>query len=147
MIWTEQTFNIKTMKQFSDKNLAGLLKEKNTATIRTYLEDLSEKEKGIAFEGFLAELYQGSGWLVELKGGRGDKGADILLYHPKTPSKASYIIQAKNHSKPLTFDQTKIELIKFEEQSAKKNESRQSGTDLPLTVISLLPILHSKFEN
>lgn len=113
------------MKQFSDKRLLELLKEKNAATIRTCLESLSEKEKGAAFEGFLADLYQGNGWLVELKGGRGDKGADIILYHPKTSSKASYIVQAKNHSKPLTFDQTKIELIKFEEQSAKKYDCRQ----------------------
>jgi hypothetical protein len=83
------------MKQFSDKKLFELLKEKNAATIRIFLESLSEKEKGTAFEGFLADLYQGNGWLVELKGGRGDKGADIILYHPKTPSKASYIVQAR----------------------------------------------------
>ena len=30
-----------------------------------------------------------------------DAGADILLYHPKTPSSVSLIVQAKNHNTPL----------------------------------------------
>ncbi len=108
-----------------DDKLLDLLKSRNAAAIKSQLNELPEKEKGRAFELFLAELYHGNGWLVETKGGRGDQGADILLYHPKTPTKASYIIQAKNHSKPLTFDQTKIELIKFEEQSAKQYDCQQ----------------------
>ncbi len=105
--------------------LLELLKSRNYAAIRSELQVLPEKEKGRAFELFLAELYQGNGWLVEVKGGRSDHGADIQLYHPKTPTKSSYIIQAKNHSKPLTFDQTRLELIKFEEQAARKYDCQQ----------------------
>ena len=57
--------------------------------------------------------------------GRGDAGADILLYHPKTPSKVSLIVQAKNHAIPLTFDQTKIELVKFEQQAVPRYNCQQ----------------------
>jgi len=86
--------------------------------LKSLLGALPSKEKGNVFEAILAELYRGNGWLVQQQGGRGDAGADILLYHPKTPSTVSLIIQAKNHSLPLTLDQARIELIKFEEQSA-----------------------------
>ena len=113
------------MRHLTDSNIQKLLKAKEAAAVKGYLEALPEKEKGDVFEKLLAELYHGNGWLVDVKGGRSDKGADILLFHPKTPAKPSYIIQAKNHSKPLTFDQTKIELVKFEEQAAKKYDCSQ----------------------
>ncbi|MEI6702739.1 MAG: DEAD/DEAH box helicase family protein [Deltaproteobacteria bacterium] len=90
----------------------------DTDGLKLFLDALPSKDKGAIFESLLTELYRGNGWLVQKQGGRGDAGADILLYHPKTPSTVSLIIQAKNHSLPLTFDQTRIELIKFEEQSA-----------------------------
>ncbi|EDN70825.1 helicase [Beggiatoa sp. PS] len=83
------------------------------------------REKGPIFEWYLAELYQGNGWLTKIQGGRGDLGADILLYHPKTPHQVSLIVQAKNHATPLTFDQTKIELVKFEQQAASKYDCQQ----------------------
>jgi len=97
------------------------LHTRDTNGLKSYLESLPKDSKGSAFESLLAELYRGNGWLVKRQGGRGDAGADILLYHPKTPSKVSLIIQAKNHTLPLTFDQTRIELVKFEEQSAHKH--------------------------
>jgi superfamily II DNA or RNA helicase len=81
------------------------------------ITSLPPQKKGLAFEELLAELYQGNGWLVQVQGGRGDDGADLLLFHPKTPSKISYIVQAKNHGQPLTYDQTRIELVKFEEKA------------------------------
>jgi len=96
----------------------NLLHEHDVDGLKLFLDSLPVREKGSVFEFLLAELYRGNGWLVQHQGGRGDAGADILLYHPKTPSTVSLIIQAKNHALPLTLDQTRIELIKFEEQSA-----------------------------
>ncbi len=63
------------------------------------------------------ELFKGNGWLSVNNGGKDDAGADILLYHPKLPEKIFLIVQAKNYNRPLTFDETKIELIKFEKKS------------------------------
>ena len=98
--------------------IVSLLRSKDLSGLKSALRSISTRDKGTAFETLLAELYRGNGWLVQVQGGRGDAGADILLYHPKTPSSVSLIIQAKNHTLPLTYDQTKIELVKFEEQSA-----------------------------
>ena len=102
-----------------------LTKQKQYDAIKSILENTSGQIKGNLFEWYLTELYRGNGWLTKVQGGRGDKGADILLYHPKTPLVVSIIVQAKNHSKPLTFDQTKIELIKFEQQAAPKYSCEQ----------------------
>lgn len=99
-------------------SILSLLNSRDSVGLKSSLETLPVKDKGSIFEFFLAELYSGNGWLVQRQGGRGDSGADILLYHPKTPSSVSLIIQAKNRSLPLTFDQTRLELIKFEEKSA-----------------------------
>jgi superfamily II DNA or RNA helicase len=54
-----------------------------------------------------------------MQGGRGDLGADILLYDPKKEG-IYCIIQAKNHSSPLSRDDTAIELNKFETLASKK---------------------------
>lgn len=110
--------------QYKDRLLHLTLK-KDSKGIKSFLNDLPKTVKGNVFEQYLAELYRGNGWLIEAKGGRGDQGVDILLYHPKTPSRVSLIIQAKNHAIPLTFDQTKIELVKFEEQAASKYNCQQ----------------------
>jgi len=113
------------MAQAHKNRLLQLIQRKDEESVKAYLETLPETEKGKLFEKCLAELFKGNGWLVESKGGRGDRGADILLYHPKTPDRVALIIQAKNHAKPLTFDETKLELIKFEEQAAPKYNCRQ----------------------
>ena len=101
-----------------DNKLSDFLHAHDSDGLQTALQVLPARDKGTAFEALLAELYRGNGWQVQLQGGRGDAGADILLYHPKTPSIVSHIIQAKNHAIPLTFDQVRLELIKFEEQAA-----------------------------
>lgn len=105
--------------------LLQLTKEKDCKGIKLSLESLDYQVKGSIFEWYLAELYRGNGWLTNIQGGKQDLGADILLYHPKTPSKAAMVIQAKNHFKPLTFDQTKIELIKFEQKAARHYDCQQ----------------------
>ncbi|QXE92797.1 Helicase associated domain protein [Geomonas subterranea] len=97
--------------------IVTLLGKRDTQGLRAFLRTCVDN-KGKVFELLLAELYEGNGWHVALKGGRGDAGADILLFHPNTPSTVSLIIQAKNRALPLNFDQTKIELMKFEEQGA-----------------------------
>jgi len=107
------------------QQLLQLTEQKNISLIKECLENLPKREKGPIFEWYLAELYQGNGWLPKVQGGRGDSGADILLYHPKTPHQVSLIVQAKNHAAPLTFDQTKIELVKFEQQAAPQYECQQ----------------------
>jgi len=105
--------------------LLQLTKEKDCNSVKLILESLDYQIKGDIFEWYLAELYRGNGWLTNIQGGKQDLGADILLYHPKTPSKAAMVIQAKNHFKPLTFDQTKIELIKFEQKAARQFDCQQ----------------------
>ncbi len=105
--------------------LLQLTKEKDCEGIKFILESLDYQVKGDIFEWYLAELYRGKGWLTNIQGGKHDFGADILLYHPKTPAKAAMVIQAKNHVKPLTFDQTKIELIKFEQKAARQYDCQQ----------------------
>jgi len=107
------------------QQLLQLIEQKKISLIKDYLENLPKRDKGPIFEWYLAELYQGNGWLTKIQGGRGDSGADILLYHPKTPHQVSLIVQAKNHAMPLTFDQTKIELIKFEQQAASQYQCQQ----------------------
>ncbi len=100
--------------------LQDLLKNSPANKIKETITSLSKTKKGPAFEKLLAELYRGNGWLVQVQGGRGDDGADLLLYHPTTPSKVSYIVQAKNHAQPLTYDQTRSELVKFEEKARER---------------------------
>ena len=92
------------------RDLLKFTHQKESNNIKLLLESYPREIKGSIFEWYLAELYRGNGWLTKIGGRRGDSGADILLYHPKTPSKVSLIVQAKNHAIPLTFDQTKIEL-------------------------------------
>lgn len=102
------------------KSLVELCKENDFNGIYQLLNEASVTKKGRLFELFLIHLFEGNGWLVKDSAGKNDKGADLVLYHPKNPSKASFIVQAKNQKSPLTFDETKIELIKFEEQARAK---------------------------
>ena len=108
------------------QQLLQLTIQKEYNLIKDLLINLPKQDKGKIFEQYLAELYAGNGYLVKVQGGRGDLGADILLYHPKTPNQVSFIIQAKNHAKPLTFDQTRIELVKFEEKAITKYNCQQN---------------------
>lgn len=105
--------------------LLVLTRKKNINTIKELLVTEPIETKGPLFEDYLAELYKGNGWHAVIQGGRGDAGADILLYHPETPNKVSLIIQAKNHKQKLSFDDTKIELIKFEQQASDRYECNE----------------------
>jgi hypothetical protein len=107
------------------ESLINLTLQKASDAIRLLLNDLPEQQKGSLFEWYLSELYKGNGWLTNVQGGRCDRGADILLYHPRTPTTVSLIVQAKNQQRPLAFDQTRIELIKFEQQSAPEHNCNQ----------------------
>ncbi|MDB4411573.1 Helicase associated domain protein [bacterium] len=99
--------------------LEDLLNRKDSQGIKDYLEGLKATEKGLAFEQFLELVYKGNGYAAVRQGGRGDLGADILLYDPKKEG-IYCIIQAKNHSSPLSRDDTAIELNKFETLASKK---------------------------
>jgi len=98
-------------------SLISLSKISDFNEIYRLLDEAPAIEKGCLFEKYLEYLFKGNGWLVESNSGKNDKGADLLLYHPESPDKAMFVIQAKNHKSPLTFDDTKIELIKFEDQA------------------------------
>lgn len=78
----------------------------------------TSKFKGDLLELYIKELYEGNGWICNIIGGKGDKGADLLISHPQTPSKVEHILQSKNHSHPLNFKDTRSELIQFEEQAS-----------------------------
>lgn len=107
------------------KRLLSFTQDKNIHEIYSLLVSEAVNTKGSLFENYICELYKGNGWLAAVQGGRDDAGADVLLYHPNSPDKVSLIIQAKNHKNKLSYDDTKIELVKFEEQAAKKYDCRE----------------------
>ena len=81
--------------------LTKLTTSQSKSKIRSYLENLPQKEKGTVFEEYLAYLFEGNGYITKITAGKGDLGADILLYNPKTPQQVDLIVQAKNWSSPL----------------------------------------------
>ena len=99
------------LQQFIDNN--------DRLGLKNHLDNLSETIKGKVFELFIAKLYNGNGWLAEVKGTRNDKGADILIRHPSEPTKVKFIIQAKNHKKKLNKKDTLSELNQFKEEARK----------------------------
>ena len=104
--------------------LESLLVRKDARELKSYLEGLKATEKGLAFELFLELLYNGNGYTAVRQGGRGDLGADILLYD--SAKEGIYcVIQAKNHSSPLNFDDTVSELNKFETKASKEHGCRE----------------------
>ena len=111
--------NIKESSANLVKDLIINYREDSRA-LKSVINFYPRKDKGHIFEELVAELYRGNGWLAEVVGGRNDGGADILLYYPTAPDIVVFIIQAKNHAKPLSYDNTKIELVKFEEKGKKK---------------------------
>ncbi|MFK5923321.1 MAG: Helicase associated domain protein [Verrucomicrobiota bacterium] len=104
--------------------IKSLLEGKDAEGLKVYLEGLKATEKGPAFELFLELLYNGNGYTAIRQGGRGDLGADILLYD--SAKEGIYcIIQAKNHSSPLNFDDTVSELNKFESKASENYDCRE----------------------
>ncbi len=97
--------------------LISLTIQCNAIAIKAALDQLPADQKGVTFEWYMTRLYQGNGWLAERRGGKGDSGADILLAHPKTPESIFWIVQCKNQLRSLSYDDTKIELVKFEEKA------------------------------
>ena len=77
------------------KTLISLTRNKQHSKIKEYLESLPLKDKGPIFEEYLEYLLNGNGLLAKRVGGRGDLGADILVYNPKTPDQVDTIIQVK----------------------------------------------------
>ena len=104
--------------------IQSLLKSKDSDGLKDYLGGLKPTEKGKAFEQFLELLYNGNGYAAVRQGGRGDLGADIVLYDSKKES-VYCIIQAKNQSTRLTFEDTVSELNKFESKASKKHQCRE----------------------
>jgi superfamily II DNA or RNA helicase len=102
-----------------------LTNHKSFEEIKSFLETLPKGDKGPFFEWYISKLYQGNGWITVISGRKNDKGADVLLYHPDSPQKVTQIIQAKNFKRPITFDETRTELTKFEEQCSIKYNCNQ----------------------
>ena len=96
--------------------LLTLTVQRDHDAIKSLLEGLPREQKGQVFEEYAQRLYQGNGWIAVRQGGRSDEGADILLSHPKTPESVSFIVQCKNQARPLSDDDTRIELLKFEQK-------------------------------
>lgn len=104
-------------------NLKHLTIQKDYISIKNILNNYSLIHKGLLFELYLKELYEGNNWIVKYEGGKNDGGADLLLIHPDNPETILEIIQAKNHKKPLNYNDTRSELRKFEEISSVKYNS------------------------
>ncbi len=100
--------------------LTPFIEKKDSLSARQYLEALDEKIKGKVFEYFLANLYTGNGFISQVKGGKGDKGADIIIRKSKHVEDIAFIIQAKNHKAPLTRKDTQAEIGQFRKESAKE---------------------------
>ena len=106
--------------QNSIDKLLILTKNREYNTIKSVLQSFEEMKKGKLFEVYLVELYKGNGYIAERKGGKDDKGGDVLIYHPSNASQVFMIIQAKNQKRPLSFSDTRSELQKFEEDGRDK---------------------------
>lgn len=97
--------------------LVDLTRTKNCQSVKELLES-PPTGKDKLLEDFIAELYRGNGWIAIVKGGRSDQAGDVLLSHPRSPNIVSWVVQCKNWIRPLTWADTRIELVKFEEKGA-----------------------------
>lgn len=116
-------FGVKGLQMVDEyiKTLIDLTIVKDKVKIKELLQNiLNSNEKGIVFEEYIRLLYVGNGWLAVRNGSTNDFGADVLLFHTKSPNRVAIIIQAKNHLRPLEFYDTKVELLKFEEKGRNK---------------------------
>lgn len=77
------------------------------------------------FEKTLAMIFSGNGWHVRHSGKANDKGADLLLFGSTGQQSPIFVVQAKNHSRPLTVDQVRSEIVKFEKEGIQEYKCRQ----------------------
>ena len=89
-----------------------LIRSKDTDALKIRLESESVETKGKIFEKVMAYILSYSGVLVTETGKSKDYGADLLLTHPDTPDQVAYIVQCKNHNKPIDKDTIVAELEK-----------------------------------
>jgi len=75
--------------------LKTLTAKKSHNEIKSYLESLDPTSKGSVFESYLAFLYKGNGYEARVMGGKGDLGADILLYNPKVEKSVYFLKKHK----------------------------------------------------
>lgn len=97
------------------EKLINLLGKKDDLACKKHLDEIDINIKGKVFEYFLAELYKGNGFHVQIQGGKNDKGADLLIRHSENAEEIAFIIQAKNHKIPLTKKDTLSEIQQFRE--------------------------------
>ena len=117
---------IKIKKDQINNEVSSILAQKDYDRALSFLtRESSSTFKGDIFELFLAEMFRGNGWLTRVVAGNGDLGADILLYHPSNPKKVKVIVQAKNHGRPLAFDDCRLALVKLEEKAAGEHDCSQ----------------------
>lgn len=105
------------MPAFDAKSLLVKYKDK-PSELKKQLSSLPSQEKGKAFELFICELYRGNGYITKRIGGTNDKGADVLIYLPNKLESPFKILQVKNTSTKLTYDNVRTELRKFEEEAS-----------------------------
>ncbi|PSU87816.1 Helicase associated domain protein [Photobacterium kishitanii] len=92
--------------------------------IENMLNNLPKNVKGKAFEEFISVLYEGNGFSSSVVGGKSDGGADVLVFNKEGDLYPIQIIQVKNHLSPISYDDVRTELRKFDEVSSKKYNCR-----------------------
>lgn len=114
-------------QEYSSPDYSKLISENkhDRLKIKSWLENAPANIKGKIFEEFISVLYQGNGYLTKVCGGKKDGGADVLVFAPESPVTPIRIIQTKNHVKPISYDDTRTELRKFEEVSSVEHKCNQ----------------------
>ncbi|MCB2362197.1 restriction endonuclease [Clostridium estertheticum] len=106
------------MKNTLLQDLIKLTIKKDYTLIR---ETLNKKQpnKGKIFEEYLAELYNGNGFVAYVTKESYDKGADVICYNPNNLERPIFVIQAKNCNAPLDFNQCSNIRSRFESETYK----------------------------
>ncbi|ELP5902289.1 Helicase associated domain protein [Vibrio vulnificus] len=114
-------------QEYSSPDFFKLISENkhDKLKIKSWLENAPANIKGKIFEEFISVLYRGNGYLTQVCGGKNDGGADVLVFAPESPVTPIRIIQTKNHVKPISYDDTRTELRKFEEVSSVEHKCNQ----------------------
>jgi superfamily II DNA or RNA helicase len=107
------------------QTIEKLIQDNDRKGLKSYFDNIPDIIKGKVFETFISDLYNGNGWITEIKGSRNDKGADIIVRHPSEPCKVKFIIQAKNHKTKLTKKDTQAELNQFISEASKYYKCNQ----------------------